>query len=49
MKKKFIRPTMDIVKIETQQFIASSLGLNPSDASPADADARELEELLDLQ
>ena len=40
MKKKYINPAMEIVKIETQQIIAASLGMGAGDKTPGSADSR---------
>ena len=40
MKKTYINPAMEIVKIETQQIIAASLGMGDGDKAPGGADSR---------
>ena len=43
MKKKYITPAMEIVKIETQQIIAASLGMGVGNKGVDVADGREFD------
>ncbi len=43
MKKTYINPEMEVVKIETQQMLAASLAIDGTIESAADAEARDLE------
>ena len=45
MKKTYFIPAMEIVKIETQQMIATSVGYNSTSVGAGDVDAPELPEL----
>ena len=40
MKKQYINPEMEIVKIETQQIIAASLEMGAGTQPPSSADSR---------
>ncbi len=47
MKKTYMNPTMEVVKIQTQQMLAASNTLPLGDpGSATDAEARDLEFLL---
>ena len=48
MKKTYINPKMEVIKMEIQQVIAASIGIGAGDKAPSEADTRELEELLNL-
>ena len=43
MKKTYINPTIMIVKIETHQMIAQSIGIVEGNINPEDSGARELD------
>jgi len=45
MKKTYINPEMEIVKIETQQVIAASVGYDETPVGAGSVDAPELPEL----
>lgn len=47
MKKTYINPEMEIVKIETQQLIAASVGWG-GDANPNTAEGRPMDDFDDL-
>ena len=42
MKKQYINPAMEVIKIQTQQFLAQSLGTNGNPVNPIYSDAPEL-------
>ncbi len=49
MKKTYINPEMEIVKIETQQIIAtSSLGMGSGDVNPGGADSRFFDDIEEI-
>ena len=42
MKKTYINPQLEIIKIQTQQMLAQSVGYDPTEiTNPGDIDARE--------
>jgi len=43
MKKQYINPSMEVIKIETQQLIAASLGISSTGVDPISADGREFD------
>ena len=48
MKKEYINPEMEVVKIETQQIIAASIGVGTDLVSPGSADGRLFDDFEDL-
>ncbi len=46
MKKTYINPEMEVVKIETQKMLAASVSIDGTIDSAADAEARDLEILF---
>ena len=49
MKKKYSKPTTEVMEFKMSQMIAASVGLNSTDpVDPVNADSRELEELLSM-
>ena len=42
MKKTYINPAMEVIKIQTQQFLAQSVGIDPTYINPGSSDAPEL-------
>ncbi|MBQ9676961.1 MAG: hypothetical protein IJV44_02360 [Prevotella sp.] len=49
MKKTYINPEMEIVKLETQQLIASSVPLNPDEVNGGlSREYDDIDDLLDL-
>ena len=49
MKKTYINPELQVIKIETQQIIAASIGMGSGDKSPSGADGRFFEDIEDFQ
>lgn len=47
MKKRYINPEMEVVKLETQQIIAASVGFGSGNEDPINAEGRLLD--LDLE
>ena len=47
MKKRYINPEMEVVKLETQQIIAASVGFGAGNEDPINAEGRLLD--LDLE
>lgn len=46
MKKTYINPEMEVIKLETQQIIAASVPFSSTPVDPGSADSRDLD--LDL-
>ncbi len=47
MKKRYINPEMEVVKLETQQIIAASVGFGSGNENPINAEGRLLD--MDLE
>jgi hypothetical protein len=47
MKKRYINPEMEVVKLETQQIIAASVGFGSGNEDPINAEGRLLD--MDLE
>lgn len=49
MKKRYINPEMEVVKLETQQIIAASVGFGSGNEDPINAEGRLLDLDVDLE